>query len=255
MPKNLSIGKSLFSFVSLLSAVLLYAGECGAQQLSRRNLLSRPYPEYENYAVEGYRRMGRQEFDRVTASVFDDFGNLLMDGVEIYRLSESHPVFDDPATEARDPGSLLRKGLYYHDYLARLVLAKDTYVGSNQMLIIGDRIRTRFTSLTMDQAAMNGIRWDGDFGRHTFSLVSSRLDKPIYELEAIFPYEDNVGYDVRVEEVAGLSRSLLAAFLLGGYTQTRIGMFDLGLTYLNQFRVDTQGGTGAKQLEGNTAGP
>ena len=250
MHRKVSIRGGLLCSVSLLSGILLCASEGEAQRLSRRNLLSRPYPEYENYAVEGYRRMGRQEFDRVTALVFDDFGNLLMDGVEIYRLSQSHPVFDDPATEAREPGSLLRKGLYYHDYLARLVLARDSYVGSNQMLIIGDRIRTRFTSLTMDQAALNGIRWDGDFGRHTFSLVSSRLDKPIYELEAVWPFEDTVGYDVRVQEVAGLSRSLLAAFLLGGYTQTRIGMFDLGLTYLNQFRVDTQVGLAQNSMKG-----
>ena len=106
--------------------------------------------------------------------------------------------FDDPTTEPREPGSILQKSRRYNEYLARLVLAKDTYVGSNQRLIIGDRIRTRFTSLTMDMAALNGIRWDGDFGRHGFSLVTSRLDKPIYEMEAIFSYEDDVHYDSRV---------------------------------------------------------
>ncbi len=248
--KKVSIRRGFLFSVSLLSVVLLCASEGGAQLVSRRSLLSRPVPEYDNYALQGYRRMGRQEFDRGTALVFDDFGNLIMDGAELYRLSQSHPMFDDPTTEPREPGSRLQKSLLYHDYLARLVLAKDTYVGSNQRLIIGDHIRTRFTSLTMDMAALNGIRWDGDFGRHGFSLVSSRLDKPIYELEAIFSYEDNVHYDQRVEEVGGLARSLLAAYLLGGYAQTRIGMFDLGLTYLNQFRVDTQVGLAQNSLKG-----
>ena len=102
----------------------------------------------------------------------------------------------------------------------------------------------------MDMAALNGIRWDGDFGRHGFFLVTSRLDRPIYELEAIFSYEDNVHYDSRVEEVGGLSRSLLAAFLLGGHAQTRVGMFDVGLTYLNQFRVDTQVGMARNSFKG-----
>ena len=248
--RKVSIRGGLLCSVSLLSGILLCASEGEAQRLSRRNLLSRPVQEYENYALQGYRRTGRQEFDRATTLVFDDFGNLLMDGVELYRLSESHPGFDDPTTEPRESGSRLQKSLLYHEYLARLVLAKDTYAGSNQRLIIGDRIRTRFTSLTMDMAALNGIRWDGDFGRHDFSLVTSRLDKPIYELEAIFSYEDNVHYDSRVEEVRGLSRSLLAAFLLGGYAQTRIGMFDLGMTYLNQFRVDTQVGLAQNSMKG-----
>ena len=234
----------------VLSLVLLWPSGGEAQLVSRRSLLSRPVPEYENYALQGYRRMGRQEFDRTTTLIFDDFGNLLMDGVELYRLSQSHPVFDDPTTEAREPGSRLQKGLLYHEFLARLVLAKDTYVGSNQRLIIGDRIRTRFSSLTMDMAALNGIRWDWDFGRHGFSLVTSRLDRPIYELEAVFSYEDNVGYDQRVVEVRGLSRSLLAAFLLGGHAQTRVGMFDVGLTYLNQFRVDTQVGMAQNSFKG-----
>ena len=247
---KVSIRKRLFCSVSLLSVVLLFAVEGRAQQLSRRNLLFRPLPEYENYAVEGYRRTGRQEFDRVTALVFDDFGNLLMDGVEIYRLSQAHPVFDDPATPTREPGSELRKGLYYHDYLSRLVLARDTYVGTNQMFIIGDRIRTRFTSLTMDMAALNGMRWDGEFGRNAFTLVTSRLDKPIYELEAIWQFEDVVGYDERVEEIPGIAHSKLAAFLLGGSAQTRIGIFDVGLSYLNQFRTDSQVGLAQNSLKG-----
>ena len=248
--RNVSIRRGLLFSVWLLSVVLLWPSEGGAQLVSRRSLLSRPVPEYENYALQGYRRTGRQEFDRTTTLVFDDFGNLLMDGVELYRLSQSHPVFDNPTTEARDPGSRLKKSLLYHEFLARLVLAKDTYVGANQRLIIGDRIRTRFSSLAMDMAALNGIRWDWDFGRHGLTLVTSRLDRPIYELEAIFSYEDNVHYDSRVEEVAGLSRSLLAAFLLGGHGQTRIGMFDVGVSYLNQFRVDTQVGLAQNSLKG-----
>ena len=250
MPRNVSIRRGFFCGILLLSVVLLCAGESGAQLLSRRTLLSRPLPEYENYAVEGYRRMGRPEFDRVTTLVFDDFGNMIMDGVEIFQLTQSHPVFDDPATPNREPGSTLRKGLYYHDYLTRLVLSQDSYVGSNQMFIIGDRIRTRFTSLTMDQAALNGIRWDGDFGRHNFTLVSSRVDKPIYELESTWKFEDVVGYDERVGVIPGLGQSILAAFLLGGFGQTRIGIFDVGLTYLNQFRVDTQVGLAQNSFKG-----
>ena len=145
MPRETSVRRGVYCSVSLLSLVLLWPSGGEAQLVSRRSLLSRPVPEYENYALQGYRRMGRQEFDRTTTLIFDDFGNLLMDGVELYRLSQSHPVFDDPTTEAREPGSRLQKSLLYHEYLARLVLAKDTYVGSNQRLIIGDRIRTRFS--------------------------------------------------------------------------------------------------------------
>jgi hypothetical protein len=221
----------------LLVGIWIFPGEGYAQ------LVGRSLPGYTSYAVEGYRRMGRDAYERLTVPVFDEFGTLVMNGMEIYNLSQWHPSRDDPATVPREPGSILRKGLQYHDYLARLVVAHDTFRGSNQRIIIGDRIRTRFSSLTLDQAALNGIRWDGDFGRSKFSAVTSRVDKPIFALEGVFPWEHLRASALGISgygPASGLSQSLLAAFLLGGHGETQLGIFTIGATCANQFRVDTQ---------------
>ena len=232
---------------TFIISLLVLSGIAACGDPAAAQLLSRPLPEYSNYAIEGYRRMGREAHERLTNLIYDEFGNLLMDGTEIYRLSQAHPAFDDPRTGYREAGSVFRKGVLYHDYMARLMVAQDTYAGPQQRLIIGDRIRTRFTSLTTDLATLNGIRWDTDLPRHQFTLISSRVDRPIFGLEAIFDYEP--GYTEPIV-TRGLSDLVLTAYLLGGHWHTRVGIFDLGATYVNQFRVDTQVGLRHNSFKG-----
>ena len=53
----------------------------------------------------------------------------------------------------------LTKSRFYYQYFQNLVIASDNYGDFLTRLIIGDAIRTKFTSLTFDKARFNGVRW------------------------------------------------------------------------------------------------
>ena len=54
--------------------------------------------------------------------------------------------------------------LIYQNFVGRLVIGNDSYNTWSSRLIVGDRIRTKFSSLTLDLVALNGVRWDDQFG-------------------------------------------------------------------------------------------
>ena len=191
--------------------------------------------EYENYARQGYRPYTAGVFGRTTRNVYDELGNFLMDGVEVFQLDEGR-------TDAPNPGSLIDKNYFYGAYLNRLVVAQDSYKNWASRLIIGDRIRTKFTSLTMDMVALNGARWDIDVDGSLFTFVTSREDWPIYN------DADNTQHSARD----------WATYLLGGHFQRRVGVLDLSLSYVNQHRTNSLVSWGDNSLKGvlpNTNSP
>ncbi|MSR82414.1 MAG: hypothetical protein EXS58_05740 [Candidatus Latescibacteria bacterium] len=211
-------------------------------------LLFRPIDEHEDYSRQGYRRTGRQAEEHLTTLQYDDFGSLLMDGITLYDQRQTHPMFDDVSTPGREPGSSLRKSLFYNDYLNRLFVANDSYGESHFKIIIGDRIRTRFSPLTLDLSMLNGMRIDSEVKGHQFSLVTSRIDRPIYRFEGIFGYEEAFFGAVRSQPE--LASNILATYLLGGHYQKKLGALNIGLTYANQYRMDTQVGLARNGLKG-----
>lgn len=190
-------------------------------------LLYRPGDGYLTYSREAYKQWPRSYLVRPEDLVFDELGNFLLEGIEVFRLRESRTL--DP-----EPGSSISKSRYFGDYLSHLSVSSDTYGDFNTSFIVGDNIRTKFTSMTLDLAAMNGIRWDMKLPHAGFTLISSRLDYPIFDVDKnLDDKQHNYG-------VFGTRPPYAATYLLGSHAETHIGVLNLGAVWVNQYRVDSQ---------------
>jgi len=177
-----------------------------------------PGDKYINYSGRNYENYSTQFIRR---RFYDNFGNFLVDGVQIYGLGEQQQQFT-----GESPGgtSSIVKSRYYNQYFNNLVILNDTYGGFNTRLMVGDAIRTKFTSLTFDKARFNGIRWDAATAKYRGSLVLSRISDPI-----------RVRFD-QYPSVDGWRRTRnWTQYLFGGHFETDIGdIATVGVTYLNQ---------------------
>ncbi len=186
-----------------------------------RLLLYRPGPlTYDNYGMESYRAWPRNILTRQANPIYDEFGSFLVNGVEVYRMQETRR-FDDPIAPLN--GSRIDKTPNYDNFMNRLMVADDSYKGWQTRLIIGDRIRTHFSPLVLDLAQLNGVRWDLSNRHHSFSVVSSRMDRPVH---------------VGTEGLVGTAA--FAAYLLGGHWQWRWRTIDMSASYVNLFRIDSR---------------
>ena len=209
-------------FIHPFIAILLLAGSVGQTDAQ---LLFRQGEPYTNYAFEGYRAYESLIFGRTRSPQFDNLGQFVMNGVSVYELNEYRTI--NPVS-----GSIITKPSLYESYLNRLVISGDNYSGVNTKLIIGDRIRAKFTPLTLDLAAMNGLRLDSDFGNGSVVLLASRVDKPIFE--AVQNADNSIHGDEKSE-----FRPRWSTYLLGGDIRTQRGGMDAGITWVNQYRTDS----------------
>ncbi len=175
--------------------------------------------EYINYSI-----------NPKTQKRFDVFGNFLLDGVEMFTLEENRTLFPSK-------GSLLFKGPEYALSFRRLVIANDQYRGFSSRVYLGDAIDTKFSSLTLDLARLNGIRWDIGGGDDYFSFIGSRISDPIFVPERPptsylgEPIDANTGRPIYLRE---------GVFLLGGHYENLLGdIMKLGLTLVNAHRYDS----------------
>ena len=76
---------------------------------------------YLNYAYEGYRPYESLVFGRDRTPQYDNMGQFVMNGVNVFKLQE----FRTLRTEA---GSIIGKRRLYGDYLNRLVVSNEIYV-------------------------------------------------------------------------------------------------------------------------------
>ena len=120
---------------------------------------------YENYSISFLRKR-----------FYDNFGNFLIDGSLIFEL-----LVNQRQLVGQELGgfSSLTKSRFYYQYFQNLVIACDNYGDFQTRLIIGDAIRTKFTSLTFDKARFNGVRWDGATTKHRGTVVFSRVSDPV----------------------------------------------------------------------------
>lgn len=188
-------------------------------------LLFKPGEPYVNYAYESYRSYENLIFGRDRTPQFDPLGQFVMNGATVFKLQEFRSI--RPA-----PGSIIGKPELYGVYLNRLVIANDSYKGLNTQLIIGDRVRTKFTSLTLDLAAMNGIRLDTHFKGGSLVFATSRVDKPIFE------ELQNRDHQMHGEELSDF-RPRWSTYLLGGDLRTQLSGLDMGMSWVNLYRTDS----------------
>ncbi|MBT7860649.1 MAG: hypothetical protein HN712_10075 [Gemmatimonadetes bacterium] len=188
-------------------------------------LLFRPGEPYVNYAYESYRAYDSILFGRDRTPQFDALGQFVMNGINVFELQEFRSV--SPSS-----GSIIRKPGRYGSYLNRLVVADDSYKGVTTRFIIGDRIRAKFTPLTLDLAAMNGMRLDSHFRGGSLVLVTSRVDKPIFEAL------QNNDHRIHGSEASEFIPRW-ATYLMGADLRTQLQGLDAGVSWVNQFRTDS----------------
>lgn len=190
---------------------------------------------YQNYSSRNYENYSQVLLRR---RFYDNFGNFLVDGLAVFGLSEeqrpSLTEFDIPASSITKTGS-------YQNYFSNLVIVNDSYSGFSSRLMIGDAIRTKFTSLTFDKARFNGIRWDAATAKYRGTILASRVSDPIrVNLEGTFSNRSAIR---RIRE--------WTTYLFGGHFETDIGdVMTLGATYINQHQRRTTADTKESSIKG-----
>lgn len=188
----------------------------GYQNYSGRN--------YENYAIQFNKR-----------KIYDNFGNFLVDGLSVYDLGE----VQDPLTGS----STAMKSKYYNLWFNNLVIGNDQYGGFSSRIMLGEAIRTKFTSLTLDKARFNGIRWDGATNKYRTSVLASRISDPV-----------RISFDATNIPNAVQRTRDWTTYLLGGHFETDIGdVLTVGATYLNQHQIHSSINSSESTSKGDVA--
>ena len=182
---------------------------------------SHPKGDYFNYSGRNYENYSLQFLRR---KFFDGFGNYLVDGLSVFDFSEEQRQATADNSQDQGGTSDLTKTRYYQNYFNNLAIVNDYYGGFSTRLMIGDAIRTKFTSLTFDKARFNGIRWDGGTAKYRGTVVASRISDPIR-----FSF-DNAFYSSGITRIRNWTQ-----YLFGGHFETDIGdVATIGATYVNQ---------------------
>ncbi|MCX6138930.1 MAG: hypothetical protein NTV54_15740 [Ignavibacteriales bacterium] len=172
---------------------------------------------YSNYAGRNYENYSIQFNKR---KIYDNYGNFLVDGLSVYELGESQSQDISPTLG----GSNLQKSKYYNLWFNNLVIASDAYGGFSSRVMLGEAIRTKFTSLTLDKARFNGIRWDASSDRYRGTVLASRVSDPV-----------RIRFDASSLPPAITRPRDWTTYLFGGHFETDIGdVLTVGATYVNQ---------------------
>ena len=179
---------------------------------------------YENYVVQFNKR-----------KIYDNFGNFLVDGLSIYDLGETQ----DPI----EGSSRALKSKYYNIWFNNLLIGNDAYGGFSSRIMLGEAIRTKFTSLTLDKARFNGIRWDASTNKYRGTILASRISDPI-----------RISFDaVSLPNAVTRTRDW-STYLMGGHFETDIGdVLTVGATYLNQHQIHSSINSSQSSLKGDVA--
>ena len=205
-----------FRYYLIFFFVIIASTQSHSQFISNKGKQNTSYLNYSGRNYENYSSTFlRKKF-------FDNFGNFLVEGTTVYELSEVQK--QQTASEIPSGNSDIIKSRYYQNYFNNLVIANDSYSGFETRLMVGDAIRTKFTSLTFNRARFNGIRWDAGTPKYRGTIVASRISDPIR-----FRF-DNPIYSDGVRRIRDWTQ-----YLFGGHFETDIGdILTLGVTYVNQ---------------------
>ena len=149
-----------------------------------RQLLFDPGMEPENYGRSGYHKYGRSVINRQANPKYDSFGYYIMDGVRVFNWNEEK--INSRHTKRGERYSTINKtneideSEYFRQYLNNLVVVHETQKSFSTRFIVGNEVRVKFSPLTLDLAALNGLRWDLNFDENNLTLVSSRADIPLW---------------------------------------------------------------------------
>ncbi len=214
-----------------MSLVVGFAGSSFSQNPNESPLLFQRGMERENYARDGYNLYGRTQIGRSSNARYDYFGNYIMDGVSLFHWDEEK--INSRHVSGAEANSLLTKtnpideNEYFSQYLDELVVLSESNKNFSSRFIVGNRIRVNFSPLTVDMAALNGIRWDMSFSDNQVSLISSRADLPLWYFKEY------------VQSSSDLLDRAQPIYLVGGHIQRKLGVFNVSANYVNTYRSDT----------------
>ena len=229
-----------FQRLSIVAPCVVFVLASGASgQFISRDYYPLWAEAYENYGAIGYRDalqpilgIGRGGTRKHTVEGFgvelerrqyDPFGNYLADGLDVFHLQEFRGI-------APSDGSLLFESDLEDRLFQNLMIASDEFGGWSNRVLIGDAIRTKFTSLTLSLARLNGIRWDGATRRNRFTVLGSRISNPNF---------------------AGGGADEFSTYLFGGRWENTVGdLLTMGLSYVTTFRSDASQRKGGRIQRG-----
>jgi len=232
--KSMDIGKRMNRWTVLITGALILAsfGNAFGQVMYLENespMLFKPEMDREFYGREGYHRYGRSIVNRSANPKYDNFGNYLMDGVRVFEWNEEK--INSPHVVKNERFSKLYKtnpideGEYFRQYLNNLVVVHETTKTFSTRFIVGNEVRAKFSPLTLDMAALNGVRWDMNFYNNNLTFVSSRADLPLWFSRDFINNED------RFRQVP--------VYLTGGHFERKFGVFNVAANYVNQYKTDS----------------
>ena len=182
--------------------------------------LARPntHWRYDNFGWQAYRdystvNKGGNEF----LPVYSALGEHWVNGSDAYQWEEYRTLSPDWSSR------IYKWGLRRFD---NVIIARDGYKDWSMRLTVANYLQTSFTSLTLDLPRFNGIRWDGAFRDHEFTLAVSRPSDPAVWTFITRPTE-------RIRDRGTL--------LFGGRWEGRflLGNLRLGATAVNLHRFDS----------------
>lgn len=132
---------------------------------------------YRNYGEQVY---WQQRHERDVVGLYDEFGEHITDGVNVYTLANSRLSLSLSDREKSRADSILystsnetNKAEFYEQF-ANLVLTQDRAGKLGTTFLIGNQIATRFTPLTFNKINFSGLRWDLDAPNLELSFLLSR---------------------------------------------------------------------------------
>lgn len=168
--------------------------------------------EYTNYARSPYERY-------VDTAIEGDYFYDIYGGF----LTKGWLVFDWSVEEPEAAGSRLLKTSKFSDFFSRLVVSSDSRGQYFASVMVGEKIRTTLTPLTLSKPIFDGIQADLATDKYQATILASRPSG--FRSEATTPNE----------------RSNITN-LVGGRFVTQIGDFvKMGATYVNVFNARTRG--------------
>ena len=232
--KSMDIRRIVSRWTVLLSGILLLGSfdSSSGQTMYQENespLLFKPEMDREFYGRAGYNKYGRSIVNRSANPKYDNFGNYLLDGVRIFEWNEEK--INSKHVERNERFSRMYKtnpideGEYFRQYLNNLVVVHETTKTFSTRFIVGNEVRAKFSPLTLDMAALNGVRWDMNFYDTNMTFVSSRADIPLWFSRDFVNDEDRFRQ--------------MPVYLTGGHFEKKFGVFNVAANYVNQYKTDS----------------
>jgi len=236
------VGRRKIISITIVFAIVFLLGSIG---VSHAQLLYRPEMEIENYARTGYHLYGRTQINRSSNPRYDMFGNYIMDGVSIFswdeqKINSRHQSISERYSTISKVNPV-DDNEFFDIYLDNLVMLRETTKDFSSRFIVGNEVRVNFSPLTLDMAAMNGIRWDMNYANNNITLISSRADTPLW-----FPDD--------VTNVSGESQNrLIPVYLTGAHVERKLGLVNIAANYVNTYKSNSSLSRSQNSITGTIA--